>query len=663
VSEQSSEQLFEQALERHEAGDLGKAEALYRKLLESNPRDADVIQMLGMVKFTQGQLDSALDLLKQAVEINPTAADYHYHLGKTLLALKKPHEAIAAFEAAIALENNFHEAHLERGKILETFGKLEAAVADFRRVVDLEPDLYQAWEHLTDSLRDLGRLEEARAAGQKGVELRPDSPDALTHLGAVLHFMARYDEAITQFQQALKLDPTRADACANLANAYFSAWDIPQSLVYYRKSVSMRPVIPRFGSNLLYALHFQDDLSPTEMLNEHVAWARRHTEPLRSKQKARPNDRSESRRLRIGYVSPDFRAHSVNYFIENLLAHHDAARFETFCYADTLNPDAITARIKPLAHHWHDTLGLDNLSLVDLIRQNQIDILVDLAGHTANHRLLAFARKPAPIQITYLGYPDTTGMPQIDYRFTDAHADPPGNTGQLYTEKLFYLDPTFLCYRPSADSPAVSPLPALQNNLTFGSLNHLPKLNPHVIETWAQILHRIPQSRLLIKSVNGLQFPPTHQRLMDLFTSHDINPSRIILRPGTPSPVDHLKTYHEIDIALDTFPYGGTTTTCEALWMGVPVIILAGQRHTGRVGVSLLSNAGLPDLIARDPQHYIDLAVQLAADLPRLQQLRAGLRPRMTRSPLLDARQFAQNVEAAYDQMWRQWLKSPEDRL
>jgi protein O-GlcNAc transferase len=272
--------------------------------------------------------------------------------------------------------------------------------------------------------------------------------------------------------------------------------------------------------------------------------------------------------------------------------------------------------------------------------------------------LLVFAQKPAPVQVSYLGYADTTGLESIDYRFTDVHADPPESSGQFYTEELVYLAPTFLNYRPPADCPEVSPLPARQAAITFGSLNHLPKINPKTIEIWSQILRQTPSSRLIIKSLSGLEFLPTRQRILDLFAQRGIDSSRILLRPGNPRPHEHLKTYHEIDIALDTFPYNGTTTTCESLWMGVPVVTLAGRRHAGRVGVSLLTNAGLADLIARDPSHYIELATQLAGDRPRLGELRENLRDRLTRSALTDGPKFARSVEAVYRVMWRRWLRA-----
>jgi predicted O-linked N-acetylglucosamine transferase (SPINDLY family) len=659
VSNPAQERLFDQAVQRHQSGHVVEAESLYRQLLQSNPNDADAMQMLGLLTSQTGRPLEALPLLQKAVQINPDAADYHYHLGMVLAKLHRPQEAMTEFELALALEQQFPEVLLEMGILFEKFGRLDESIRALRQAVALQPDLAEAWEHLTDTLRDQGRLEDAIAAGLKSVALQPKSPSALTHLGIAYHYSGRYDDAIAQFRQALEIDPAYAAACANLANALYSSWDVPQSLVFYRKSVSMKHCDPRYHSNLLYALHLQDTLAPAEMFQEHLKWAQVHVQPPRDLPRPHPNDRTKSRPLRIGYVSPDFRGHSVSFFIENLLAHHDPRGFEVYCYSDTHNPDATTTRLASLQVHWRNILGIDDPAVVEIIREDQIDILVDLAGHTAYHRLLVFAKKPAPIQVTYLGYPDTTGLEAMDYRFTDSFADPPGNTDQFHTEELVRLPRTFLCYRPPPEFPQVSPLPAAETgNITFGSLNHLAKINPSVIELWSRVLRSVPGSRILIKCLRGLEYAPTQHRLLELFARQGIDDRRVLLRAGVPAPLDHIKTYHEIDIALDTFPYNGTTTTCESLWMGVPVVTLAGKRHAGRVGVSLLSNAGLHEWIAQDADHYVRIAREMSGQPHRLAAARAQMRQKLNRSPILDAAEFARNIESVYRNLWRRWLGS-----
>lgn len=354
----------------------------------------------------------------------------------------------------------------------------------------------------------------------------------------------------------------------------------------------------------------------------------------------------------MGYVSPDFHAHSVAYFIEPVLARHDPAAVETYCYAEVAQPDAFTEHMKTLAAHWRGTFGRSDDEVADMIRNDAIDILIDLAGHTAHNRLAVFARRPAPVQVTYLGYPNTAGLPQMDYRLTDAAADPPGQE-VYYTESLVRLPQGFLCYAPPHESPAVGPLPAATGGcITFGSFNALPKMNNEVIALWARVLQSVPGARLILKN-KSLQDAKTCER----YRQHFHPPERIELLGWLDDPADHLSIYHRVDIALDTFPYNGTTTTCEALWMGVPVITLAGERHAGRVGLSLLTQLGLTELIAKTPDEYVRLAVALAGNRERLAALRAGLRERMRRSPLCDAQSFTRDLEAAYREMWHKWCE------
>jgi protein O-GlcNAc transferase len=356
-------------------------------------------------------------------------------------------------------------------------------------------------------------------------------------------------------------------------------------------------------------------------------------------------------------VSPDLRSHSVAFFVEPLLKTHDRARFDVFCYADVRHPDAVTERLKGLTDHWRDIVGLDDVEVARLICEDRVDILVDLAGHTAHNRLLVFARKPAPIQIAYLGYPNTRGFDDMDYWLTDALADPPGESGRFYVEEIVRLPNGFNCYQPPPQSPPVSPLPALETgHINLGSFNNATKINEGVIACWAAILHAVPQARLILKA-RALADRQTRKRLEQYFIGYGIPVERVEMIGWIPASADHLELYDRVDIALDTFPYNGHTTTCEALWMGVPVITLAGKVHAGRVGVSLLTQAGLSELIAESPQAYVDMAVGLTRDRERLAELRQGLRGRIKRSPLTDATGLTCAIEAAYRTMWQTWCQ------
>jgi predicted O-linked N-acetylglucosamine transferase (SPINDLY family) len=358
--------------------------------------------------------------------------------------------------------------------------------------------------------------------------------------------------------------------------------------------------------------------------------------------------------LRIGYVSPDFVHHAVSYFVEPVLAAHNRAQIEVFCYADAPVADATTARLRGLSDQWRDIAPLNDAQVAELIRSDKIDILVDLAGHTARHRLLVFARRPAPIQLTWIGYPNTTGLETIDSRLTDAISDPLGQTEVFHTEKLVRLPEVFSCYKPSDQAPAVSELPAVKNGyVTFGSFNHFAKINPAVLDLWARLMVRLPSSRLFLKA-RSLADPETATGVRETFKRHGVAANRLTLCSDELSVAAHQSLYHGVDIALDPFPYNGTTTTCEALWMGVPVITLAGQTHVSRVSASLLTHLGRPEWIAHSEDGYIEKCAALAADLPRLAELRANQREQMRLSPVCDAPRFTAQLEATYRELWRQ---------
>lgn len=367
------------------------------------------------------------------------------------------------------------------------------------------------------------------------------------------------------------------------------------------------------------------------------------------------NARDRERVLRIGYLSPDFRSHSVADFTCKLIGAHDRNQFENFCYSNVIREDAITQRFKAYTDHWLSIVGMDDEGVAARIGQDRIDILVDLAGYTAENRILIFAREPAPILVNWLGYPNTTGLKVMDYRLTDSIADPDGEADRLHSEKLVRLKHGFLCYQATGSMPPVSgPSYRHQGHITFGSFNHPPKITPAVIGTWAKILESRPDARLVLKG-GAFVDAETREYYSSIFGEHGISPERLDLICKTPSRNDHLETYSRIDISLDPFPYNGTTTTCEALWMGVPVITLRGNRHAGRVGASILHHLGCPELIAENENEYIELACRLADDTGRLETLRTDLRHRMSQSELMNLPQFTETLENAYREMWTAW--------
>ncbi|OHE58522.1 MAG: hypothetical protein A2X71_02315 [Thiobacillus sp. GWE1_62_9] len=540
------------------------------------------------------------------------------------------------------------------GIIHGVLNELEEAKNCLKKAALLNPRSFEAYYNLGRTQYGRGELEQALASYQKALLLKPDHIDTLVGLGLSCAGMEQWTQAQQFYEQALRINPKHAAALDNLANALRSQGRPELAIPYYRQACAINPR-PATYSNLLLCLHYPAIHDPLAVFQEHRAWgelqARGCFAPAFSKA-----DRNPDRKLRIGYVTPDLRAHSVAYFIEPLLVNHDRNQYEIFCYLELGEADDMTRRLQEYASVVRNTSGVADERIAAMIRDDQIDILVDLAGHTNNNRLPVFARKPAPIQITYLGYPNTTGLPMMDYRLTDEWADPPGMTEHLHTEKLVRLEKGFLCFAPPAESPDISLLPSIERGyVTFGSFNALPKITTEMLEVWAKILLSVPNSRLLIKNAQ-LTDPVLQERLRDQFVQFGLDNERVEIL-GRTSKEGHMTAFARVDIALDTFPYHGTTTTCDTLWMGVPVIALAGPSHVSRVGVSLLSRMGLGEHIAHSVDEYIEKAVRLANSTDELSRLRQNLRTMLKDSGLSDGLTFAQTVERAYRQRWQTWCE------
>jgi len=504
-------------------------------------------------------------------------------------------------------------------------------------------------------LLHLGRLEEAVRAYRAVAERRSNDWKAHADLANALRFAGGFQEAVDHNREAIRLRPGDATLWDNLGICLCSQGRIDEAVAAHRKALELDPRSYRAHSNLLLTLHYQGEPDPEALHAAHRAWGVAHGSPV-----VAPPTFSRGcdpdRRLRIGYLSADLRTHSVAHFIEPLLAYHDHDRVEVYAYAHLPAPgDATSDRLRRRVDRWRWVAGLDTTALLRQIRDDRIDILVELGGHTSSEHLAACARRAAPIQVTYLGYPDTTGVPAMDYRIVDAVTDPPG-AEPWATERLERLPGCFLCYQPSPEVPQVAPLPAATaGHITFGSFNNLAKINERVVDLWCRLLARLPDACLLVKNPS-FDDPPTREWYAALFAARGIAGERVALRGRTESVADHLALYGEVDIALDTFPYNGTTTTCEALWQGVPVVTVAGGLHMGRVGASLLQAAGHPEWVAEDAEGYLAVAARLAADTARLARIRAGLREEMAASSLCDGAAFTAQAEAAYRQMWHRWV-------
>jgi protein O-GlcNAc transferase len=650
--------LIQRGLEQQRAGNLPAAASLYRQVLAIQADQPDALHLLGIVTHQLGDAAAAIEVIRRSIQARPGLAPFHNNLANILKRIGRLDEAVTEYERALVLQPNLAEARLNLATTLNDLGtrwagenRLDQAERAYRRAVELGPDFADAWSNLGDVLATLHYVDDAIDACNRALELRPDFAIAHNNLANALRSAGRSGEAVAHYRRALELDPKLAPAYSNLGNALSDQGKVAEAEQSYRQALALDPN-PNVHSNLLYHLLYCDH--PPELIyQEHRQFDEVHARQFASKPLSFANSLNPDRRLKIGYVSADFRRHSVNYFVEPFLSHHDHQNFQITCYADERWADKTTDRLRSYCDGWRKIDTLDDAQLAALINNDGIDILVDLAGHTVGNRLLAFARQPAPLGVTYLGYPATTGLSAIHYRFTDALADPPGVTDPFHSERLVRLTNCFLCYRISDDLPAVSPLPSARSGVvTFGCFNNFAKLSSATLDTWSGILQRVPAARLLLK-FRSLGDPDTQKLALDAFTSRAIAADRIMLLPHTNTFHEHLDLYRQIDIALDPFPYNGTTTTCEALAMGLPVVTLAGRSHVSRVGVSILTNLGMPELIAQNKQQYVEIACALTGDLSRLSEMRANLRQRMRQSPLCEEITFTRNLETAYREIWR----------
>lgn len=655
--------LVAQARAREEAGALEEAKEICAQILEARPAHADALELHWRLCNQTGDQGASILRIGAALASGGFVAQPHYMLGCAFEDLGRNDEAAAAYREALALDPGHAKAANNLGALRQLAGDLAQAKQYYEQAVGADPGLFQALINLADLHKRLGSASRAIPWLRKALEREPRHPDLHCALVEALAFIFRLDEALECSRVALEVAPQYERAHFGMANVLQAMGRTRESEVAMREALRLKPDFVAAHSNLLFYLHYHHGNDPELLFEEHREWNRRHAASLPRQRLPRPDAMAGNRRLRIAYVSPNLHRHSVAYFLEPLLEAHDRSAFEVHAYSNVSNADEVTARLKTHCDAWTEIFDLGDEEVARRIAADRIDILVDLAGHTAGGRLGVFARKPAPVQATWLGYPDTTGLDAMDWRFTDAIADPPGDADRHCSERLLRLDRGFLCYRAPELAPEVAEPPSIRSgNITFGSFNNLAKLTPELVALWARLLARLPGSRIVIKA-HGLASDGVQRAMRERFAAAGVAEDRVTLLDAERAVRHHLERYAEMDIALDSFPYHGTTTTFEALWMGVPVVVLEGRAHVSRVGVSILRHLGLDELVARDADDYIAKAAALAADPERLARLRAGLRDRLRESPLMDARAFARSIEAAYRRMWTDYLsggKSPE---
>ncbi len=571
--------------------------------------------------FKDKKHDEAKAFLEKILKTDQSNYIVYYILGLIAAENINNSEAIDYLEKAASLCDKDPKVFYNYGLVLQRTAQYGNAITQYEKALSLKPDYVQALNNYSTAMLITGNMTKAEAAARKIIEINPSHVDPHVNLGNILKDTGYINEAIKSYKSAISLQPENGIT----------------------------------GSNMLLCMCYSD-LDAETVFREHKEWEERVAKAITCKPYANTPSGPDKSPLRIGYISADYKTHSVAFYIEPILANHDSSKFEIFCYSDVQNPDPMTIHLKSLPFKWRSIVGMNNKKVSDMINEDGIDILVDLSGHAGKNRLPLFLRKPAPIQVTYLGYPNTTGLSTMDYRLTDALADL-DDQDRYYTEKLYRLSDGFLCYRPPHQSPPISEAPMLTNGfVTFGSFNNLPKYSSDTIKVWSEILKAIPNSKIMIKT-KPFNDETVKTRYKNMFVYNGIDSNRLLLTGHSPSMEEHLKSYNQVDIALDTFPYNGTTTTCEALWMGVPVITMAGKHHRGRVGVSLLSRIGLSGMIAENTEKYIALASFLAEDATRLSKLRMGLRTTIAQSPLCNSKSFTKTLEKAYRDMWVSEMK------
>jgi protein O-GlcNAc transferase len=645
VVREMTEPTFDVAMQLYAAGRLAETEALCRQMAANQPANSDAWHLLGICVLRNGRADKAIEYFQRAISgyrENSDLAEACGNLGIALETLGKFDDAIAAHRQAIVHRPDSAEAHNNLGTALLSRGNLPEALAALQKAISLRGNFAEAFNNLGNTLRELGRVQEAVEAYRKALAIKKDFAEAGNHLGIALSILHQTDEAAAAFGRAIAVRPDFVNAMNNLCGILRETGKLDEALQLFDRALKISPNEPRIHSNRVYAVQFHPDFDAAAICRENQAW-NRHAEAMRRFVKPCANDRNPSRRLRVGYISPHFRSHCQSFFTTPLLSNHDRANFEIYIYSDVIRPDGRTEKLRGMCSVWRNIVGMGDVQIAEMIRADQIDLLVDLTMHMEKNRLLVFAQKPAPVQITWLAYPGTTGLAAIDYRLTDPYLDPVG-TDQFYAEKSIRLPETFWCYDPLATEPMANELPALSaGRITFGCLNNFCKVNEGTVRLWEQVLKSVPNSRLILLCPEGAH----RDRLRHLpieFVEH---------RPRE----EYLKLYHRIDIGLDTFPYNGHTTSLDSLWMGVPVVSMEGKTAVSRAAISQTSNLGMKeDWVGKTPQDFVSFAVKWANDLDRLSVLRSTLRQKMERSPLMDGPRFAKNMESIYRSVWAKYV-------
>jgi len=676
---------MQSALAHMKRGEFRNAEEALSEVTRAAPTNADAWFLLGAIALQASRVSKGATFLERAAALSPNNAIYLTNLGEAYRRLNLLERAIEHLERAASISPRLAAAHFNLGLALRAAGRAREGLAALQRAVAIAPDI-DGEAQLAEALCTEGLYEQAEQHARRVLTKRPSSAAHLA-LGNALQGKGSYDKAIREHSRAIELEPERVSAHIGKGRALWYVGRADESLVYYRQAAKLEPanalphvfiaenlvwsgciaeaVIsakqavelshdPGFHSSLIYMRLLDPNSDEAAIHAETLDWRRRFEEPLMAKRRNPTRDRGRGRRLRVGYVSSGFREKVDSHFTLPLLAHHNREQFEIYCYSYTRVTDAFTEKHRTQTDVWRDVARLTDDEVAELIQSDSIDILVDLGLHASDGHLTLFALKPAPVQISWLAYPGTTGLQAMDYRMTDPYLDSREFHNPNYSEQSLWLPETFWCYDPLRSEPSVNDLLALRNGyVTFASFNRFSKVNSQVLELWARVLRSVEGSRLEIYVTPGVHTEQVYRPFDKLGVARD----RIRFTPAE-SKHEFLLMHHDVDMALDPFPCNGGGTSLDALWMGVPVITLVGKTSVGRIGLSLMSNLGLDEFVAHTPEHYVEIAVSLSDDFARLAELRKGLRTRLEQSPLMDAPRFASNMESAFRQAWDNWCSN-----
>nr|GLL46184.1 probable UDP-N-acetylglucosamine--peptide N-acetylglucosaminyltransferase SPINDLY [Ipomoea trifida] len=638
----------------------------YEKAALERPMYAEAYCNMGVIYKNRGDLESAIACYERCLAVSP-----NFEIAKNNMAIALTDfgtkvklegdidQGVAYYKKALYYNWHYADAMYNLGVAYGEMLNFDMAIVFYELAFHFNPQCAEACNNLGVIYKDRDNIDKAVECYQKALSIKPNFSQSLNNLGVVYTVQGKMDAAQSMIQKAIIANPTYAEAYNNLGVLYRDAGNISLAIEAYEQCLKIDSDSRNAGQNRLLAMNYINEGTDDKLYEAHRDWGRRFMR-LFPQYTSWDNPKDPERQLIIGYVSPDYFTHSVSYFIEAPLTYHDYANYKLVIYSAVVKADAKTNkfrdRVLKKGGVWRDIYGIDEKKVASMVREDKVDILVELTGHTANNKLGMMACRPAPVQVTWIGYPNTTGLPTIDYRITDALADPP-DTKQKHIEELVRLPECFLCYTPSPEVGPVSSTPALSNGfVTFGSFNNLAKITPKVLQVWARILCAVPNSRLIVKC-KPFCCDSVRQGFLSTMEQLGLEPQRVDLLPLILLNHDHMQAYSLMDISLDTFPYAGTTTTCESLFMGVPCVTMGGSVHAHNVGVSLLKTVGLENLVAKNEDEYVQLALQLASDLTALSKLRLSLRDLMLKSPLCDGPKFGQNLEEIYRSIWRRYCK------